>query len=345
MHWEAQFRRLAARQEGAVGVDQLNDIGCDNTQWRSAKRSGRWREVSRRVLVLDGTAPTPGQRVHAALLDAGGGAVLHGRSALAWFGQRGFDLSGIHVTRRRGTRTAPADLAHVHRLRDLRSTDLCVVRGVPTVTPLRAIWSEASRFSNDRWHERGLARIGRLLDDANRDGLLTWADLHASLGELQRCGRAGTRIMRELAKTRKPGSSPTESRNEDRFEEVLADASVTPLLRQRVVGGETPIGRADFRDPDLPVVVEVNSIPFHSLPSDQAADERRYERMIHAGFAVGVVWEPDVWSHPGVVTLVVADVRRRARRNEPAVVHSAGCPWPIDPERILIGTVEPPGRG
>lgn len=345
MAWEARFRAVAARQEGAIGVDQLPEIGCDNRQWRSAKRSGRWIEATRRVLLLDGAPPTPGQRVHAALLDAGGGAALHGRSTLAWFGQRGFDLSDIHVTRRRGTRTAPAELAQVHRLRDLTAKDLCVVRGVPTVTPLRAIWSEASRFSNNRWHERGLVRIGRLLDDANRDGLLTWAELHASLDELQRCGRAGTRIMRELACGRPPGSSPTESRNEDRFEAVLADADMAPLLRQRVVGQDAPIGRADFRDPDLPVVVEVNSITFHSLPTDQTADERRYLRMVDAGLTVGVVWEPDLWSRPSIVRAVVTEVRRRARRHDPSIVHSAGCPWPRDPERILVEMSEPETRG
>ena len=345
MHWEARFRAVASRQDGAIGIDQLADIGVSNDQWWSAKRNGRWIEASRRVLLMAGTQTLPGQRVHAALLDAGGGAVLHGTSALAWFGQRGFDLSTIHTTRRRGTRTAPAELSVVHRLRDLRPSDLCVVRGVASVTPLRAIWSEASRFANERWHERGLVRIGKLLDDANRDGLLTWADLHESLRSLERSGRAGTRIMRELATKRKPGECPTESRNEDRFESVLTDAGVDRLLRQRVVGGDAPIGRADFRDPDLPVVVEVNSITFHSLPSDQSDDENRYTKMVDAGFAVGVVWEPDLWSRPAIVTEVVREVRRRARSASPTIVHSAGCPWPHHPDRIVIEVAEPPTRG
>lgn len=342
MHWEALFRSVASRQEGAFGIDQLAGIGCTIDHWWSAKRNGRWIEASRRVLLLDGTTGLPGQRVHAALLDAGGGAVLHGRSTLAWFGLRGFDLSIIHVTRRRGTTSSGSELARVHRLRDLRPSDVCAVRGVPTLTPLRAIWSEASRFANQRWHDRGLARIGRLLDDANRDGLLTWADLHASLVALERSGRAGTRLMRQLAVDRPPGSSPTESRNETRFESVLVDGGVEPLLRQRVVGGDAPIGRADFRDPDLPVVVEVNSISFHSLPSDQAADVERYRKMIDAGFCVGVIWEPDIWSRPTVVVEVVREIRRRARFGDPAVVHSAGCPWPHDPERIVLGTMPRP---
>lgn len=345
MHWEARFRMVASRQDGAIGIDQLGDIGATNDHWWSAKRNGRWIEASRRVLLLAGTQTLPGQRVHAALLDAGGGAVLHGPSTLAWFGQRGFDLATIHTTRRRGTRTARSTLSVVHRLRALRPEDLCVVRGVPTVTPLRAIWSEASRFANQRWRERGLLRIGRLLDDAHRDGLLTWADLAESVRALERSGRAGTEIMRALAEQRPPGESPTESRNEDRLEAVLVDAGMEPLLRQCVVGGSTPIGRADFRDPDLPVVVEVNSLSFHALPSDQAADETRYRKMVDAGFSVGVVWEPDVWSRPAVVAEVVREVRRRARRGTPDIVHSAGCPWPADVDRNVITVAQPPTRG
>lgn len=345
MHWEALFRSVAARQDGVIGVDQLVDIGCGHRQWYCAQRSGRWVAETRRVLRLDGTEHRPGQRVHAALLDAGGGAVLHGASALAWLGQRGFDLSSIHVTRRRGTRTVGAELAIVHRLRDLRPQDLCVVRGVPTVTALRAIWSEASRFSNERWYERGLVRIGRLLDDANRDGLLTWAGLRASVEALERSGRSGTRLLRELSADRPPGASPTESRNEDRFESILEDSGAEPMLRQRVVGDDAPIGRADFRDPDLPVVAEVNGISFHALPSDQSNDESRYAEMVDAGFSVGVIWEPDVWSRPAVVAAVVAETRRRARQLDPGVVHTAGCPWPHDPDRIVVDVIEPSTRG
>lgn len=345
MHWEGRFRQLAHSQDGVVGIDQLSSIDCDSRHWGRAKRNGRWTSLSRRVLRLDGTPASLGQRVHAALLDAGGGAVLHGRSTLAWVGVGTFDLATVHVGRRRGTRSDRAELAIVHRLRNLRDCDVCVMRGVPTVTPLRAIWSEASRYGNDRWHERGLRRIARLLDDAHGKNLLSWEALHDSVDDLQRSGRAGTRLMRELAAERLPGTSPTESRNEDRFETVLSGTDMPPMLRQRVVGGEEQIGRTDYRDAELPMVLEVNSIAFHSLPSDQRADEGRYAALVGAGFTVCVIWEPDVWSRPGNVVDTVREARRRARRGECVVVHSAGCPWPPDPDRITIPAVGPATRG
>ena len=253
--------------------------------------------------------------------------MLHGESALAWFGLPGFDLARIHIVRRRETTRALPRVAVLHRLRDLTTVDTVVVGGVATVTPLRAIWSEASRFSPPRLHSYGLKIIGRLLDAAHRAGLVTWDELHRSVRRLGRRGRAGTRLMRALAAERLPGSSPTESRNEDRFEEIVGDR-LGHFRRQRLVGGTRPIGRVDFRERDVPLVVEVNSVTFHSTPSDRAADERRYCDLSQSGFTVAVVWEGDLWGAVGEVRRLIARARRDAIDRRGSVLHSPSCPWP-----------------
>jgi very-short-patch-repair endonuclease len=109
------------------------------------------------------------------------------------------------------------------------------------------------------------------------------------------------------------------------------------MERQVVVGGDRPIGRSDHRDPSMPLIVEVNSLAFHSTPSDQDADERRYGQMVAAGFTVVVVWEGALWSNTASVVAAVAEGRRRARRGNPSVVHTVGCPWPADPCRVVVG--------
>ena len=233
--------------------------------------------------------------------------------------------------------TTPCELAAVHRVRDLDEADVIVARGIRTMTPLRAIWSEASRYSDERSFEVGVLRVGRLLDLANRKDLVRWDELHRSIDRLGRRGRAGTRIMRAAAERRLPGTSATESRNEDRFEDVLADAGAAPMVRQVVVGGQRPIGRSDHRDPELPLVVEVNSLVFHSTPSDQDADEERYAQMVAAGFTVAVVWEDALWSNTASVLAAVALGRQHARCGDPAIIHTVGCPWPADPDRIVVG--------
>lgn len=271
--------------------------------------------------------------------------MLHGPSTLAWFGMRGYDLSELHVTRHRCDRIVRSELATVHQLRDLRPEDHCVVRGIPSVTALRAIWSEASRFAAERLWEVGLQRIGRVLDHAHRAGLVTWPELHGSVDDLGSRGRAGTNLMRELAGARPIGSSPTESRLEDRLEEILEPSDLPRFLRQRVVGGQRPIGRCDHRDPALPMVIEVNSLTFHTSPSDQAADERRYGELTDAGFSVAVVWEPDLWSRRQNVLHTVRRAREQARLCQPTVVHSAGCPWPYDSNRLVVSPNTPNLRG
>lgn len=326
--WERAFADLAQRQEGLVGFFQLTDLGCTADQWWRARRSRRWEPLSDRVLRSAASARSDAQRVLAGVLDASPGAVLHGRCALAWVDIGPYNLSRLLVARPRGASGRGAHLAHVHRLRALRAQDVTVIRGVATETALRAIWTVAADYSSERRFEAGLDKIGHLLDDANRRGLLTWAALHEMLDDLQRCGRAGTRIMRELARTRPPGSSPTESRLEFRFEKILEDGDIRPFARQVHLGGHEPIGRFDQRDERLPLAVEINSTTFHTLPTDQASDERRYQALTNAGFTVAVIWEDDIWYRPQAVIDTIHEARRLAAAGIRAVIHSPSCPWP-----------------
>lgn len=334
MHWEEQFHAAAEGQLGLVAKFQLTDLGCDSTQWWRAIRTGRWQPMSNRVLRAAGAPCTDEQRVLAAVLDTAPGAILHWRSTLAWFDFQGFDLRNLHVARARGVSGASSSLAQVHRLRALRAHHVIVVRGVVTETPLRAIWTEAARYASERRFEMGLERIGRLLDAGHRDGLVTWADLHDMVHDINQRGRAATVLMRTLSEKRPPGSSPTESRMETRVEEILAATGLKPLRRQVNLGGPRPIGRFDWADEDLPLAIEANSLTFHTTPTDRAADERRYMAMNTSGFMMGILWEPDIWSNPRAIVAAVTQARRMARAGHRTVLHSPGCPWP-DP---ILGT-------
>ena len=329
MHWESQIRRLATRQEGVIGIHQMPIVGGDHRWWTNARRNGRWDPLSENVLRLDGFPTTVEQRAFAGVLDAGPTAFLHGEPALAWFGVRNRHLEPVHVGRRRGTSNRPGSLAIAHRLRGIRPGDIVIVRGLPVLAPLRAVWSEAESVAH--WPlEWSLPRVARSLDELHRMRLVRWDELHESVDGLGGRGRRGTTIMRLLAEERPPGSSPTESRLEDRFCEVLEEGGAQGMKPQTVVGGDHPIGRTDFRDVDLPVVAEINSLTFHTTPSDRDADRRRYGELMAAGFSVAVIWEDDLWSNTADVLRTVAEVRANARAGRTVVVHTASCPWPVD---------------
>jgi len=327
MHWEDAFWHQSSRQHGLVAKFQLPRMGCDSDDWWRARSSGRWVDKSSRVLAAKGVPSTDEQRVVAAQLDACPGGFLHAATALAWFGLPGYDLRKIMVARPYGLCGAPSTLAEVHRLRSVRAHDVVVVRGVATESVVRAIWAEAARYAAPHRVDFGILKFGRLLDIAERRGLVTWAGLAEAVEDIQQRGRSGTRLMRALSEARPPGSSNTDSRQEERLEQVLSDRGVRSLRRQPVVGGHEPIGRTDHRDDRLPLVVETNSLTFHTTPSDQEADERRYAALNDAGFTVAVVWEPDLWSRPQVAVETVQIARRHAAAGRAITVHSPGCPW------------------
>lgn len=326
--WEQDLASVAGRNDGLAARFQLAELGHGADTWWRAQRSGRWVQEGRRVLRSTSAPMTDAQRVRAAVLDASPGAVLHWRTSLAWLGMTSFDLAQLHTARVRDISGRRSDLSQIHQVRALRAHHVTVFAGIATETALRAIWHEAARYSQPRRFEIGVKKIGALLDQAHRLDLVTWGGLHEMVDDIRERGRSGTRIMSFLASKRQPGSSPTESRLEERFEEVLAEASVRPLRRQVPLGGHEPIGRADYRDDDLPVWGEVNSKRFHTTPTDRAADERRYEAATIAGFLVVVIWDDDLWSNTRAVVELVAEARRRARRGERVVLHSPSCPWP-----------------
>lgn len=341
MHWEQRFRTLAQEQYGLISSFDVAQVGCTREHWRRAQSNGRWVTLSAHVLRSQGAPESDEQRALAGVLDASPGAVLHAETALGWLGMRGFGLREIMVARSRYITGRPVTLAKLHRLRALHVHHVVVVRGVPTQRALRAIWSVAARYGGARRYEIGLRRIGRLLDDAHIAGLVTWSELHEMVEDIHKQGRAGSVIMRALARDRPPGSSPTESRNEDRFEEILRGTAVRPLYRRQTeVGADRPIGRIDFTDDELPLAIEVNSVTFHSSPSDRAADRVRYRSLNRAGFMVGVIWEDDIWRSPRRVIETVVEARRLAKSGTRTVLHSPSCPWPATnaAELPVLGT-------
>jgi very-short-patch-repair endonuclease len=341
MRYEDALMDMARRQSGLVAKFQIHDLGLTCEDWRYARRSGRWRVLSPRLIAARASPESSVQRALAAVLDASPGGMLHGPSALAWWGIGGFNLAKIHVARPRDLSSCRSELASLHQLRDIRPQDVAVLRGVPTETPLRAIWVIAARYAsrtNEQLVQLGVEKVGTLLDAAHRKGLVTWCALRAIVeaevtsafvhGGLAQRGRSGTVVMREASRLRPPGSSPTESRLEAKFEELIMSSGLPRLRRQVVVGEDQPIGRADFRGEDLPLVCEINSVTFHTTPSDREADEGRYLAYTTAGLTVAVIWEDDLFRRQRAVVETVRRACKAARRGEHSVFHSPSCPWP-----------------
>ena len=146
--------------------------------------------------------------------------------------------------------------------------------------------------------------------------LIRLSELHALFDELSRRGGApGTAALRHLILARPDGYRPADSNLELRFESILEEAGEAPFARQVEVGDEHGlIGRVDFLDRDLGVIVEVQSALFHSGLVDAARDAERLARLRRAGWIVIEVTDEELWYRKVEVIARVQAARAQARQ-------------------------------
>ena len=138
--------------------------------------------------------------------------------------------------------------------------------------------------------------------------------LHRTLDELAVKGRPGITSMRTLLRDRPPGEEVPASNLERRFERILRNAGLSPLDRQVNAGGEEWIGRIDFCDRSLALLVEVDSTTFHSGLLATRFDESRDIALRAAGWRDVVrVRENDVWHRPWIAIEQVRAARASLR--------------------------------
>jgi very-short-patch-repair endonuclease len=316
---------LFANQYSLVGRHQLRER-CTPTERRRLVRHPDIDLVGPRVLRHRAGVPDLGQQLLLPVLDAGRDALLWGRAATHWWGFGRFRAFPVHVAKPKdGTRGPHFGIVHTTRVLD-PELDVTSHRGISIVRPERLLlW--LARADTERYgHEIGALRLERTLDHAWREGLVDGHRIHELAGRCSGKGNSGIVILRQLLEKRPPDYRPTDSNLEKRWEEVVGSMA-TSFRRQVVLGDDAPIGRFDQVHVDRPLVVEIHSEKFHTMPSDVADDERRADALVAAGFCVVVYWEYDIWHDAGTVQHSLRDVLRRP--------HAAGVirptPAPYNP--------------
>ena len=102
-----------------------------------------------------------------------------------------------------------------------------------------------------------------------------------------------------------------------------------------MLGGAAPIGRFDQVHVARPLVVEINGEKHHTMPTDVARDEERYQQLLAAGFSVVVYWQHDIWHDAPIVRSSLTQIL--ARPDGPPAVHR---PTPA-PYQLLPGGSHP----
>jgi very-short-patch-repair endonuclease len=222
-----------------------------------------------------------------------------------------YRLTPVHVARPERLSGRRTRVAILHEIARLRERHVTVLDSVPTVRPevlvLQLCGSEHPE------------RAARALDNLWRRRLVSARSLRRTLDELAAQGRNGVRVMRDLLDERGDDHVAGGSNLERRFEVILERAGEPAMRRQVDSGGDRWIGRVDFRDEHLPLVVEVQSETFHSALTDKRDDEIRLSSLRAAGFEVVELTDDQVWHRPDEVVEAVRTARGRLGRQLPSL--------------------------
>jgi hypothetical protein len=147
------FRELAQRQHQVVSRRQLHQVELTWHHVDARIRAGVWQELGPSVFLPHGGPLSEQQKLGAAVLHGGKGAVLSGLTAARADGLEGFETAAFHVVTPHGSNRD--DLEHeqlsvkVHESRRLTDADVHPTRNPPRTRLTRSIVDGASLASND----------------------------------------------------------------------------------------------------------------------------------------------------------------------------------------------------
>ena len=307
MDGEIELARLASRQHGVVSVEQAAALGLD---WNCRLRltgSGRWREVTPRVLESAAAGVSRGRPLAIATLHEGPRADVSHLTAAWWWRLPGFSMKPLTVcTTDRNPGEAMFWDRHV--VRSIPGHWRTVLDGIPIVRPELLLMQLCATVHPDR--------AARAMDNAWRMRLVSGRSLIRFLADHAARGRNGIALMRQLVDARGPDYRPPDSGLEGRVTSILANAGMTFRRQVHLGDDDRWLGRSDFVADDAPLILEVQSEMYHSALLDVEHDRLRRERLEQAGFAFVEVTDVEVWTRPDVVVTRVRAALRSVTRRE-----------------------------
>lgn len=271
-----QLAEQAAARHGLVTRAELTPvIGRGGIQHRLDV--GALVRIHRDVYRVAAAPRTGRQRLLAAVLAAGDGAVASMRNAAALFELEEFeaDLVELAVPPRRRVRVPRAV---VHQSDRLPPEHVTVVDAIPSTTVARTLCDLTA--VRPRW------AIERAVDRALTRRLTTRHELDRTFLRLSGRGRRRCRIMRVILDARNPVIEAGESPMECRVAQVLVRAGLPCPEQQYSVRIANRQYRLDLAYPEQRVVIEYDGWDAHSTRSAFDRDRCRQNRLSLAGWRI-----------------------------------------------------------
>lgn len=268
-------RELAQRQHGLVTRAQIIELGGSDGAITREVAAGRWTRARRGVVVVGAAPPTWEQRVLAAVLAAGPGALASNRTAIRVWGLVG--RSGRIEVLLGGSRVAVVPGVTVHRTRDLPPQDISRRGNIP-VTSLARTLVDASAGQDGRV-------VASWVDEATRRLGLDLVDLQECLHRRSGPGHPPLGHVHEVVGARLALPGPGDSPLEVRALLALARAGLpAPILQHRVPLADGTVALLDLAYPAQQVAIELDGWSAHGHRSAFDRDRERANQLTLLGW-------------------------------------------------------------
>jgi very-short-patch-repair endonuclease len=274
------LRKRAERQVGAISRAQAFEDGLTPRMVQKRLETGILIRRAPEVYVFAAVPRGWEQDLMVACLHAGPGAAASHRSAARLWTLPGWHADTLEISSPRQLRHS---IAIVHRSK-LPVRQIRRVKGIPVTDPSRTLCDIGSVVTTDRVEEA--------LDAALMRGLTSPTYLLRRLEENGGKGVRGTKALREILASRDPANMPSESILETRFRALLRRGRLPLPEQQKAIYRDGRfIGRVDFIYPSRGLIVEVDSVTWHSSRQAWEEDLERRNQLTLAGWRViHVTW-------------------------------------------------------
>ncbi len=288
---------LINRQDGLATSRQLTDLGWSrSTIAHRCGKGGPWQRVLPRVILLQTGAPSPRQRLRAALLYAGEGALLTGAAALTLYGVRGLGPPAkappVDVLVPAGRNPRSRAYVRIHRTRN--EVRRLPVEGLPCAHLARAVIDAIPTLGDGR-------AVTALLAEVVQRGRCTLDDLMSTLKSVHRGSDP------RITPTIEGLTAGIRSVAEADARRVLAAAAIaSPVWNHNLyLRDGTFLARPDAYWPAAGLVLEIDSREWHLSPDAWEHTMTRRNRMTQHGLTVLSVSPSQLRDNPDEIVAAI----------------------------------------
>jgi very-short-patch-repair endonuclease len=299
---DARINLIARRQGGAFTWAQARECGMGKATIGRRVSTGVWNRPYPGVYVLGGAPPTRLQALWAAVLAAGGGALVSHESGAIFHGARGLAPEPLTLTAPHGAHHRLTGVT-VHQIDDVAEWHRTTVDGLPVVTAARSVVELGSRLS--------LERLGDVADDLVQARATTWRAIGAVFRDVARPGKPGMPTVAALLDDRFGTGVPAASALERALFTALAAAGLPAPVRQMPLPGHGRVrGLVDAAYLDARVLLETDGRTYHMRLQDMRRDRERDAQAVATGWVTLRFMYDQVVGDPAGVCADIAAARR-----------------------------------